>query len=374
MTGPDLVTPRPGTTRLTVVLVAVLVVLTAASGVVWWNVVSPPRAASGATAAGVPSAGVPSAVAPASGPAPASTPSSAAPTDDDLPRSARPLPDDQIVVRHNVGDDWTMSTFSSAGARGTVVLASGEQDIAPVVSHDRRTVLYLRRERPGQRTSLHAVAADGSVQRLLFRDGSPGCPFLRQVVWSADGTLGVVCKLDEEGTSFTLGTARTDGTFIRTLDVGAIGSPTFSPDGRQILYPKSSSGSWSHGGPLYLTDVDGSTEPTEVVGGRNVTPAWAPSGTTIAFSRYDENDDGDDPAHVATMPVDGSADDIDVLTAHEEIDTDPSWSPDGGSLAFRRASDDDDDTLRLMVMTRDGDSEREVSHDGTVGTPSWTPR
>ena len=285
-----------------------------------------------------------------------------------------PLPDDQIVWRHNVGKDWTMSTISSSGTRGTVVLASGEQEIAPVVSHDRRTVLYVRRERPGERSSLHAVSADGSVQRLLFRDGSPSCPLLRQVVWSVDGTLGIVCKLDQAGTSFTLGTARTDGTFIRTLDVGLIGNPTFSPDGSQILYPKAPSGSWERGGPLYLTDVDGSTEPTEVVGGRNVSPAWAPTGTTVAFARYAENDDGDDPAHIVTMPVGGSASDITRLTSRQEIDTDPSWSPDGGSMVFRRASDDDDRHLRLMVMASDGYDERELSHDGTVGTPSWTPR
>lgn len=369
MTARDEATVRPGTSRLTVVLVAVLVVLTAASGVVWWNVVAPPPAAS--APAGTGSASLPPTAPAASSPVSA-TPSPGA--ERDLPRSARPLADDQIVVRYNVGDDWTMSTMSAGGSRGAVVLASGEQEIAPVVSHDRRTVLYLRRERPGVRTSLHAVAADGSVQRLLFRDGTPGCPFLRQVVWSGDGTLGVVCKLDERGTTFTLGTATTDGTFIRTLDVGLIGSPTFSPDGRQVLYPKAESGTWSRGGPLYLTAVDGSTEPMRVVGGRNVTPAWAPTGTTIAFSRYTALDDQDDPAHVVTMPVDGSESDIDELTAGSDIDTDPSWSPDGRSLVFRRASDDEDDRLRLVVVGSDGKQERELSHDGTVGTPSWTPR
>ncbi|GAB2573527.1 TolB family protein [Microlunatus antarcticus] len=363
MTGPGATTARPDARRLTTLLVAVLVVLTAASGVVWWNVLNPPRTAPAATPP------APATTAPAESPAT----SPAGPTDD-LPRSARPLADDQIVVRFNVGDDWTMSTISSTGRRGSVVLASGEQEIAPVVSHDRRTVLYLRRERPGDRTSLHAVAADGSVQRLLFRDGSPGCPFLRQVVWSVDGTLGVVCKLDQQGTIFTLGTATTDGTFLRTLDVGLIGSPTFSPDGRQVLYPKAASGSWSRGGPLYVTDVDGSTEPRQVVDGRNVGPAWAPTGRTIAFSRYVSVEGSDDPAHVVTLPVDGPPDAVDELTASEEIDTDPSWSPDGTHLVFRRATDDSDDRLRLVVVTRDGDDERELEQDGTVGTPSWTPR
>ena len=355
---------RLGASRTTAALVVLLAVLTVASGVVWWNVLAPSRATPGSVES-VPTSPTPS--------LPDETPAGTPAGPDDLPRSARPLPDDEIVVRYNVGDDWTMSTISSAGERGSVVLASGEQEIAPVVAHDRRTVLYLRRERPGVRTSLHAVAADGSTQRLLFRDGSPGCPFLRQVVWSVDGTLGVVCKIDEKGTSFTLGTARTDGTFVRTLDVGLIGSPTFSPDGRRILYPKATSGSWSRGGPLWVTEVDGSSEPTEVVGGRNVSPAWAPSGETIAFSRYVSVKGEDDPAHVVTMPADGTGR-LEELTSRSTIDTDPSWSPDGRSLVFRRATGDEDDHLGLVVVPSAGGSERDLELDGTVGTPSWTPR
>jgi WD40-like Beta Propeller Repeat len=356
VTGSGAPTAGPGTSRWTVVLVAVLVVLTLAAGIVWWNVVKLSSAASTAPRS--------SATSPAPPPTAGSPTAAAA---DDLPRSARPLPDDQIVWRHGIGDDWTMSTVSSDGKRSKVVLASGEQEVAPAISHDRRTVLYLRRERPGDRTSLHAVAADGSEQRLLFRDGSQDCPFLRQVVWSVDGTLAVVCKIDERGTSYTLATAKTDGTFIRTLDVGLIGSPTLSPDGRQILYPKASSGSWRRGGSLYLTDVDGSTEPTKVVDGRNASPAWAPVGKTIAFSRYSD----DDTAHILTMSVDDPSD-VDVLTSHGDIDLDPSWSPDGGSLVFRRGHDEDD--FRLMVMTSEGEEEQELSDDGTVGSPSWTPR
>jgi hypothetical protein len=365
VTGSGATTAFRGGRRTTVALLTVLVVLTVASGIVWWNVLDPGSA--------TPVAAEPPATSPAPTASPAPTPdpsdgTGTATPEDDLPRAAVPLPDDQIVWRHNVGTDWTMSTVGPDGSRSRVVLASGEQEVAPLVSHDRRTVLYLRRERPGDRSSLHAVAADGSVQRLLFRDGTTSCPYLRQVAWSVDGTLALVCKIDAQGTSYTLSTARTDGTVVRTLDVGLIGGPTFSPDGRDLLYPKASSGSYKRGGPLYRTAVDGSTEPDKVVGGRNVTPAWAPRGTTIAFSRYED----DDVARVVTMPVDGGADAIDDLTADDTLDLDPTWSPDGGSLAFRRVLDDD--RSRLVVMTSEGEEEHDLSRDGTVGAPSWTPR
>lgn len=366
MTGSGARAAFLGSSRTTLALLVVLVVLTVASGVVWWNVL---EQGSATPAAADPPATSP---VPTASPAPTPTPAdggTAVPSEDDLPRAAEPLADDQIVWRHNVGTDWTMTTVSPDGSRSRVVLASGEQEVAPLVSHDRRTVLYLRRERPGDRSSLHAVAADGSVQRLLFRDGTASCPYLRQVAWSVDGTLALVCRIDEQGTSYTLSTARTDGTVLRTLDVGLIGGPTFSPDGRALLYPKASSGSYKRGGPLYRTEVDGSTEPEKVIGGRNVSPAWDPRGPTIAFSRYG---DDDDVARVVMMPVDGGADDIDELTADGDLDLDPTWSPDGGSLAFRRVLDDD--SSRLVVMTSKGEDEQTLSREGTVGAPSWTPR
>ena len=359
---------RPGTTRLDALLIALLAALTVASGVVWWNVLDrrdEAQASLPATSAG--SSSSPSSSGSASVP-PAGSPGRSTAPEDDLPRSAEPLGLRQIVWRHNVGPDWAMSTISSKGSRGTVVLASGEQEVAPLVSHDRRTVLYVRRERPGERSSLHAVAADGSVQRLLFRDGSASCPFLRQVVWSVDGTLGVVCKLEGAQPTYLLATARTDGTFLRTLDVGVIGGPTFSPDGRQLLYPKASSGSYKQGGALYVVDVDGSDEPTKVLGGRNVSPAWAPTGTTVAFSRLLD----DDRARVVTASVDEEDPELEDVTPGDELDVDPSWSPDGKALVFRRQLDDEHS--RLVVVDRDGDDERELSRSGMIGSPSWTPR
>ena len=199
----------------------------------------------------------------------------------------------------------------------------------------------------------------------VLLDVAPGHPLVGLCV---DGNLGVVCRLEGEGTSYSLAMADLDGTFIRTLDVGLIGGPTLSPDGRRILYPKASSGSYRRGGALYVTEVDGSTEPTKVVGGRNTDPAWAPDGSTIAFSRTED----DDVAHILTMPAGGTKSDIDVLTSKDVIDVDPSWSPDSASLVFRRGSDDEH--FRLMVMTSDGDDERALSRSGTVGSPSWTPR
>ena len=367
MNGSGARTAGLGASRTTVALLTVLVLLTVASGVVWWNVLHPAADSGRRRAAGqlvarrrrVPRRRpAPRAAAPARRP------------EDDLPRSAEPLADDQIVWRHNVGTDWTMSTVSPEGSRSRVVLASGEQEVAPLVSHDRRTVLYLRRERPGDRSSLHAVAADGSVQRLLFRDGTTSCPYLRQVAWSVDGTLALVCKIDERGTSYTLSTARTDGTVVRTLDVGLIGGPTFSPDGRDAALPQ---------GVVRVLQARGTALPDRGrrvhrarEGGRRTErhPGLGPAGSTdrllpLRRGRRRRRAGGDHAGRRRGR-------------RHRRADRRRRPRPRPDLVARRALAGVPPGPGRRRLAARGHDAQgrrrADLSRDGTIGAPSWTPR
>ena len=83
------------------------------------------------------------------------------------PRSAQPLANDVIVWPRRVGDNWDITTISTDGTVGAQLTDSPEEDNFPVVSPDRRTIVYLHRTSPTSR-EVRVMGADGSGDRALF--------------------------------------------------------------------------------------------------------------------------------------------------------------------------------------------------------------
>ncbi|HZD16614.1 MAG TPA: BTAD domain-containing putative transcriptional regulator [Actinomycetota bacterium] len=132
-------------------------------------------------------------------------------------------------------------------------------------------------------------------------------------------------------------------------------------------------------GDLYLLDFDRLSQVALTrnsdqggVGIRDTSPAWSPDGARIAFA---SDRDGDFDLYV--MDADGSH--VEQVTDDIGDESAPAWSPDGSMIAFQRTWGVNEATgsirSALSVVSPDGSGERDLlSRSGVdIGQPSWSP-
>ncbi len=226
----------------------------------------------------------------------------------------------------------------------------------------------------------------------------PGGEEVAYVVWSIDKDA------NEYHQSIWL--AKTDGSEPpRRFTTGKKDAqPRWSPDGKKLAFiskrtedekaPRQLYVIPADGGePLCLTDLK--EDPGEV--------AWSPDGTQLVFSArvrdeaYEEEDDkkraprrfkrllfkldsvgwtGDRRKHLFVVPADGSAE-AKQITDGDYEDSEPTWTPDGKSLAFSSARGDDWDIELLgdiyVVPAEGGEPKRLTAGDSEHFAPSYSP-
>ncbi len=156
--------------------------------------------------------------------------------------------------------------------------------------------------------------------------------------------------------------ARPDGSDRHPLDLGVEGvpfAPAWSPDGERIVFVLRGDASPTPNGSIWTADADGS-EATMLYDGNGECaegafwPSWSPDGTRLAMVCY--SIDGEvgfskiSILDVATM----TRTDFVTLTYPETVDSPPSWSPDGNTLAFEIITWDPTDTFlsRSVIATK----------------------
>jgi Tol biopolymer transport system component len=132
-----------------------------------------------------------------------------------------------------------------------------------------------------------------------------------------------------------------------------------------VSFLSNRSGNWD----LWIMDADGSNPRalTNTPGADEHSPAWSPSGKTIAFSS--DRDGGDWEVYV----VDADGKNPRNLTRTPGFDYSPNWSPDGKRIAF---VSERDGNAEIYVMNADGTGQRRMTNDPafeSLGTAAWSP-
>ncbi|HST85563.1 MAG TPA: Hsp70 family protein [Kineosporiaceae bacterium] len=304
-----------------------------------------------------------------------------APTGTTLPTSTALTPQQLLVPLKSVSS-WEifLADTSVAGPVKQLTSDSGG-DFSPALSPDRRSVVFVHQE--GTTRTLRVMAADGSGVRELFASVPAQCASVFRPAWNpVDPTMLAVACIDQSGAA-GLYLIRTDGKVLRQLPVGQdrVDDPAFSPDGKSVAYQAGPDSSFD-GGSIFTLPINGDTprQLTKVSAGTDADPTWSPDGTRIAFRRRQPDGTTSGNFDIFVVPVKGSGP-AKAIIKGESDDQDPTWSPDGEQLAVKcnrlMAGGKGAGRARIWVAQSDGTDLRLLwtgGAQGEEGAPAWSRR
>lgn len=228
---------------------------------------------------------------------------------------------------------------------------------------------------------VYEVRPDGSGQRLVF-DSQP--PRFSQIAWSPDGTR--IAFVDPVVGRRGIYVSNPDGSDAQRLTEGVNdGWPSWSPDGARIAFSSTRydpsievcepGADFRCPTDLYMMTADGS-DVTRLTSdpAPDYQPTWSPEGGRIAFvdagNREMAPGESGMAPRVFTVGIDGS--DISPASSGQGgSDFSPSWSPDGKQIVFAAIRNED---WGIWVVNADGTGEHAIVGPGRyVDDPVWSP-
>lgn len=138
--------------------------------------------------------------------------------------------------------------------------------------------------------------------------------------------------------------------------------PSYSPDGRQVVFESDREGSQQ----LYVMNSDGSgVRRISGADGRYSTPVWSPRGDYIAFTKQTSG-----RFLIGVMRPDGSGERVLTEGYHNEG---PTWAPNGRVVMFFRELQGANAGPRLFSVDLTGYNERQVATPSFGSDPAWSP-
>jgi hypothetical protein len=250
------------------------------------------------------------------------------------------------------------------GEAGTLLLApstgSGQQNVAPSVSPDGSRVVFMSEKdlfsfdlwladaRTGEvLRRLSSAMADPHFDALRFIDSSGG--------WSPDGTRIAYVVFADGRNRIVIADAERGNVRERVdvpPEIGELTGPTWSPDGRSMVFSGQAAGSTD----LYLLDLE-TREVVQLTNDRHAAlhPTFSPDGRTVAFASDRGSETDWESLVYSRMRIallDLETREVEVLDLFGNVrHVNPQFTPDGRGLYFIADPDGFSDIYRVELAT-----------------------
>ena len=291
-----------------------------------------------------------------------------------MPSAAAPVGSGKIAYETETGGIYTVK--ADGGGLENLRTGGSIRFSSPRWSRDgSRIALTEYSGTPGQ-FHLHVMNQDGTNDRVV----ATGNIFLSRQPWSLDGSR---IAWGPWGIFGDLYTASAEGGDVRRLTTDGLRKdpPVWSSTGSSLVYAA------AFGDPerweLFVVGAEGSGQRQITSGGqgivRNVQPSWSPDGTSIAFLRQVDSESA-----IYVVRPDGTE-------LHRVVETktygyfgaEPAWSPDGSRIAYTNGVNSGFSRYgpppgqEVFVVNADGSDERRLTELAPKlvadGSPTWSP-
>ena len=284
----------------------------------------------------------------------------------------------QVVFHRETVTEWPPAREEHSRDPAFRLFRTG---IFPSFARDGSRVISGTNTRALAHNGILSMQVDGTNRRVIFDDPQKSSvaavlsPNGDKIAFGLGAFFGNM--VGRAATVSNIALVNADGSNLQLLTTGDVndGFPSWSPDGRQLVYR--SAGAIGKG--LRILDV--STKQTKVLTDGSYVdnfPSWSPDGSTISFTRNTQGN-----YDIFTVRPDGSG--LRRLTTDPANEAHSTWSPDGDWIAFASGQAGFKDEMPLhavnpqsygeiCVMRRDGSDVRCLTDNPFEdATPTWLP-